>query len=131
MAGAAGVRGFRELERAFAAAGKQTNAILTTGLREVAEPVRRDATALAVEKIPHIGVAWSQMRIGVTRKSVYVAPKQRGLKTRGDDPRRRPNLAGLLMDRALQPALDRNEGQIDASLERLFDEVADRFNRGG
>jgi hypothetical protein len=68
------------------------------------------------------------MRTGITRKVVYVAPRQRGVKTRGADPRRRPNLAQLLLDRAMEPALDRHEHEIVEAFDRLLDKMADDFN---
>ena len=67
------------------------------------------------------------MRVGVTQKMVYVAPRQRSTKTPG---RRRPNLANLLMDRALQPGLERHEHQITQRFEQLLDRAADGFNHG-
>jgi hypothetical protein len=66
------------------------------------------------------------MRTGVTQKSVYVAPKKRGTR---DTRLRRPNFAGLLMDRAMQPALDRNASGIEAAFERFLDEVGRDWER--
>lgn len=67
------------------------------------------------------------MRVGVTRTLVYVAPKQRGARF---GPRKRPNLAGLLATRAMEPALDINRPLVERQLEGLLDTVADKFNRG-
>jgi hypothetical protein len=125
------VRGLRELSAAFAHTDREARLGLRRGLREVAEPVRRDAEQLAAQKISHIGVRWPRMRIGVTRNLVYVAPRQRGIKATGDRRLARPNLAGLLMDQAMQPALDRNSPEIEHRVDRLFDHLADDFNRGG
>jgi len=61
---------------------------------------------------------------------VYVAPRQRGTRGRGPAGRRRPNLGNLLMDRAMQPALERHEHEITARFENLLDHVADNFNHG-
>jgi hypothetical protein len=68
------------------------------------------------------------MRIGVTRTLVYVAPRQRGV--RGQGPKRRPNLADLMMSRAMEPALERHAGELEANVERMLDRVADQFNHG-
>lgn len=135
MAGAVGetvaVSGLRELSLAFAKAGRETNKELRTGMKEVAEPVRLAAERLTVSEIRNMGegAAWSKMRTGVTRTSVYVAPVKRGLKGSPTDPRRRPNLATLILDRAFEPALARNEAEIVRGIERLMDKVADNFNR--
>jgi hypothetical protein len=125
------VRGLRELQAAFAKADRETRLGLRGALREIAEPVRRDAETLATSSIPRIGPKWSKMRTGVTRKLVYVAPRQRGVKTRGADPRRRPNLATLLMDRAMEPALESHEPALELAVDHMLDEVANDFNRGG
>lgn len=123
------VRGYRELATAFAKADKQTKKGLPLVMRAVAEPVRSDAASLAGSRIRNIGDKWSQMRTGVTRKLVYVAPKQRGAKKASS--RGRPNLARLLSTRALEPALAHNAANIERAVERAFDELADDFNRGG
>lgn len=71
-------------------------------------------------------VPWWRMRVGVTTKLVYVAPVQRGVKVRGRDSRRRLQFANLLMDRAMEPALERNQeaavAAVDAALGHLANE---------
>lgn len=124
------VEGLRELQRAFKAADVTLQKDLRAGLRAAAEPVRASAEQLAVENITRIGIPWSRMRVGVTTRDVYVAPRKRGLKTRGDDPRRRPNLFDLILGRALEPALDRNVGQVEAGLERVLDTVGSAWEQG-
>jgi hypothetical protein len=120
------VQGLRELSRAFAVADKTLSRELRDKLREAAEPVRSDAEALAVARIPRIGVPWSRMRVGVTRSAVYVAPRQRG--ARGSR-RRRPNLADLLMERSMQPALDANVPRVKESVEDVLDTVGRVWER--
>lgn len=119
------VEGLRELNRAFARADQVLHRDLTGGLREAAEPVRADAESLALSSIPRIGLPWSRMRVGVTRRVVYVAPQRRGRK-RG---RRRPNLAGLLMGRAMSPALERNRGEVESRVGRVLDTVGREWER--
>lgn len=109
------------MQRAFKLAEGKLDKDLRTELRRVAEPVRADAERLAVAGIPRVGVPWSQMRVGVTQTSVYVAPKRRG--ARGNPLRKRPNFAGLLLGRAMVPALERNEPRIVGELEDLLDRV--------
>jgi len=123
------VRGLRELQAALARADKQTRLGVQGELRRVAEPVQRGAEALARSEIRNIGPRWSRMRVGITRSLVYVAPRPRGL--RGDEARKRRNLAPLLMDRAMQPALDRRHGEIEAEFGHMLDRVATDFNHGG
>ena len=126
------VKGLRDVNAAFAHTDREIRLGWRAGMRSVAEPVRRDAETLAGTEIRNMPASprWARMRVGVTRQMVYVAPRQRGVKTTGRRQFARPNLAGLLMDRAMQPALDRHEHDITASFERLLDQVADGFNHG-
>lgn len=117
------VRGLRELQRAFKVAAPVAQKELRKALRTVAEPVRHDAEELARANIPRIGVPWAQMRTGVTQRVVYVAPKQRGVKSRIDRRYRRPNFFDLLMGRALEPALERNVVLVEAGVQAALDTV--------
>jgi hypothetical protein len=132
MAGAV-VEGYQDLQRALKRADRDIRLGMRKELREVAGPVQATAERNAVDRIRNIGVEWPRMRIGITQKSVYVAPAQRGVGSRatpGQRTKKRPNLAPLLMDRAMQPALDQHQEQIMRDLERMLDRVADKFNRG-
>ncbi len=115
------VHGLRELNRTFKKMGREVQKLARDELKAVGEPVRQDAERLAAAEIRNIGDRWPMMRLGVTQKLVYVAPKAR---TRGGSPR--TNLAGLLLQRAMLPALERNEPQVVAGLERMLDKMADR-----
>ena len=125
------VRGLRQLSAAFAKSDREVRLGWRRGLRDLAEPVRRDAESLAGQEISRIGPAWRRMRTGVTRRAVYVAPRQRGIKATGDRRRARPNLADLLMDRAMEPALHAHEPEIETRVDQLLDRMANDFNRGG
>ena len=125
------VRGLSDLSRAFRVIGGEAKAEFRAEERAIAEPVRRDAEALAATKIRRIGPRWPRMRIGANQSVVYVAPRQRGVKTTGRAQLRRPNLADLLMDRAMEPALEHNIPRIEHDIEALLDRVTERFNQGG
>lgn len=115
------VRGLRELDRAFKLADKAEQKELREALRDAGEPVRADAEQLARTNIPRIGPVWSEMRTGVTSKVVYVAPKARA---RSGNPRRkRPNLAALLLGRSMEPALERNIGEVERRVGVALDTV--------
>lgn len=122
------VRGLRDLQRAFALADKRLAKDLRVRLAEAAEPVRYDASQLAGKRIrnllsPTAEVDWSAMRVGVTRSVVYVAPVERGRRSRANRRIRRPNLATLLMGRAMEPALQRNLGTVETAVGRALDTV--------
>jgi hypothetical protein len=121
------VEGFRELQRLFALADKETQKEMKTLERQVAEPVRGDAEAFAGTRIWRITPRWATMRVGITRILVYVAPKQRGVRSR-QHPRARPGFATLLMERAMQPAADRNQPLLEQRTGQLFNEISRRWN---
>lgn len=119
----AGVRvsGLRELQRACRASEREVRLGVRSRLREAAEPVRAAAEQLAVGNIRNIGAAWSRMRTGVTASAVYVAPAAR---RRGGSAR--PNLGGLLMREAMEPALEQRRGEVEHAVEKAIDDIADR-----
>jgi hypothetical protein len=125
------VKGQRELFRAFAKADREARLFVRHEFRNVAKPVAADVEQLAVNRIRNMPKSpkWARQRIGVSQKLVYVAPRQKG--THGRGRARRPNLADLLISRAMQPALERNRAGIRRNVERAFDRISDHFNQGG
>jgi hypothetical protein len=67
------------------------------------------------------------MRVGVTQSLVYVAPRQRGKKTTASQ--KRPNLKNLLLDRALEPALEQNIHGVTGEVEHMLNGVAGDWGR--
>lgn len=124
------MEGLGSLQRAFSVIDRDVASDLRGTLRRAAEPVKVDAEALAASRIRRIGTPWARMRVGVTRTSVYVAPAQRGRRSRGNQ-RRRPNFAGLLLNRALLPALHQNEAKVAAKVELMLADLAGKWGRGG
>lgn len=117
------VEGLAGLQRAFKAADVTVQRELRNDLRAAAEPVRASAEQLAVASIRRIGIPWSRMRIGVTNREVYLAPRQRGQKGR-DQRLRRPNLRELLLGRAMEPALEQNKSVVIQGVEATLATVA-------
>lgn len=97
--------------------------------KDVAEPIRAGAEARAFVQIPRIGRRWGLMRTGLTSTRVYVAPRERGKASRVNRALGRPNLAGLLMDRAMQPALDANEAQVAARFDDALERIEQIWER--
>jgi hypothetical protein len=117
-----------QLDRAFKRADTALHRELRQSLVRAAEPVRSTAEELAVSGIPRIGAQWSRMRVGVTARSVYVAPKTRG---RRGALRKRPNLALLLLGRSMLPALEQNEPRVFEEVERALRDVERIWGQGG
>jgi hypothetical protein len=112
------VTGLTELQAALKDISADAKKELRLTLKEAAEPVRSLAAAKAGAEIRNLGPRWGQMKVGATNKVVYVAPKSR---RRGGSPR--PNLAPLLMDRAMQPALDASAAGIYERVDLMLDVI--------
>lgn len=121
------VHGLRELVRANAQAEPGLKREFRRNYRAVAEPVRAtaEANALTIGNVP-ASPSWGAMRTGTTTKTLYVAPRQRGSR---EGSRKRPNLADLLMERAMAPALAAHEGRIAREFERFLDTMGRRWAR--
>lgn len=127
------IEGLRELERAF----KLYDAGLVKGLREAleagAEVVRPDAETLAAQTIKRSSVDWTRMRVGVLKRVGFVAPVERGrFSKRGRVSRERygrPKTKTLLLERALEPALERNVGRVEQEFEDALRDLAKRWSR--
>lgn len=132
MADAVRVTGLADLNRALRRTSKEVRVGIRKELRGVAEPVRSESEVLATARIRNIGpptreASWSRMRIGVLTDVVYVAPKQRG--SRGG-PRSRRKFAGLLMVRAMQPALEHHAADAEREVDEMLGRVCNRFSIG-
>lgn len=127
------VKGYRELVRADSKATAETKLGVRKSLRVVAEPVKRDAQTFARARIRNMvhSPDWANMRTGITTRVVYVAPKLRGARKRSQARARRPNLAPLLMDRAMQRALDANVHQVEHEFLRMLDTIGAHWGAGG
>jgi hypothetical protein len=125
--GAIEVSGLRDLSRTFQELSPALERAWRDELLKTAEPVKKRAEQLAGTEIRNIlsetaEVDWWRMRIGVDRAHgiVYVAPNERGIKQGAG---KRPNLAPLLMNRAMQPALDESAPEIYRRVESMLDRV--------
>ncbi len=123
MASTVIIHGLDQIQRDFAKAGPATSQALRVGLRESADPVAQIAQQLSLSQIRrmHRSPQWAETRIGVTRHAIFVVPKERGVKSRNPfDPRRRPNLVGLMMGRSFEPALAAGAGIVEARVDILL-----------
>jgi len=120
------VEGLAQVSRAFRHTERETRLGFRHLLRDVAEPIRRDAEVLAQTNITRIGPSWFRMRTGITQKLVYVVPRQKGVRGRG--PKRRPKFANLMMARAMDPALKTHEPGLERAMEQLMETLARDFN---
>jgi hypothetical protein len=121
------IEGMEELDRAFARAAKEAVRELRANYRRIAEPVRRDAQARAQMEITRIGPKWYRMRTGVTRRSVYIAPREHGVHS-PTDPKRRPKFADLMLEKAMLPAVESKADDVEREVEDLMNHLVDLFN---
>ena len=108
------VKGFRDLNRAFARAPKTLKKEWTAGQRRIAEPTRQLAAIKALTEIRRMprSPQWAEMRVGAPRPWCTSHPRN-GAAGQGRCRRSAVReLADLLMDRAMQPALEANAMQI-------------------
>jgi hypothetical protein len=62
---------------------------------------------------------WAEQRIGVTARTVYIVPRA---KRRGGSGR--PNLKGLLLGRAMEPALVAKTDEVEEAAVKMLDSLA-------
>lgn len=127
------VENLDKINRSLARSGPLVAKAQRMGLREAAQPVRLDAERLARSEISGMRRSrkqpppWSEQRIGQTVHEIYIAPRQRGVKSRTDRSRRRPNFAVLMLGKSYEPALERNQvlvrNTVDAWLGRIVREI--------
>lgn len=124
--GAIRIIGLKELSRDFKRMSKQLSDELTDELKEAAQVVADDAEELALTRIRNMprSPRWAGMRIGVSRAQgmVYVVPAARSRRKPG---RGRGNLADLLLDEAMDPAVEKNQQKVVGKLEDMLDRLAD------
>lgn len=128
------VEGLRELDRAF----KLYSGGMEKGLREAmtaaAEVVRPDAEGLATSALkPVRSVDWTRMRVGVARRSAYVAPVERGRFVKsgrlGRERYSRPKTKSRLLVFALEPALERNRARVAREFQDALVDLARIWGR--
>lgn len=121
------VEGLRELERAFKLYGRGMEKGLREALEAGAEVVRPDAQALAQLAIKPGLIPWSSMRVGVTRRTGYVAAATRG--TRKVSRRQKEAFKTRMLDRAMEPALLRNVGNVEREFGDALDDLGRMWER--
>lgn len=121
------VSGLEDVSRAFGRIDSKLKGSLRKTLISAAEPVKVRTDVLGPTRIRnlHTGDPWSINRIGVTQRTVYVAPTERG---RSRDPKKkRPNFKTLMLERAYEPALEEKSTEIRERLGGLLDDIADAW----
>ncbi len=122
-----------EIERSLVRSGPLVYKAMKAGMTEGAEPIRKEATDLAESEISGMRRAkrqpppWSIQRTGQTVHEVYIAPKERGVKSRTDRSRRRPNFVGVMFGKSYNPAFEHGKpgviAFVDSWLDRAIKEI--------
>ncbi len=119
------------------ALGPAVYAAAKAGMLEGAEPIRSDAERLAESEISGMRRAkkkpppWSLQRDGETIHEVYIAPRERGVKSKTDRSRRRPNFVTVMFDKSYDPAFEKGRPAVVQFVDNWLGRVADSFNTGG
>lgn len=123
MAEAIRVIGLKELSRDFKRMSKELSDELVGELKDAAQVVADDAEQLALTRIRNMprSPRWAGMRIGVSRAQglVYVVPAARSKRRI-----KRPNLAALLLDEAMDPAVEKNASKVVDRLDDMLGRIA-------
>lgn len=115
------VRGLKEFIRAANKAEKETRKTVHLKLREAGDVVRVEAR----QRFDRYSVkSASGFRIRSRVGGVFVEQSLR--KTTGQH----PEYGNLQMVRALEPALDAKQGEVERRLEQAMDELADILDKG-
>jgi len=118
------VEGLAQLRTAFRVAGVGMDKDLNDALKSSAEPVKVEAQGLARSRIKRGKLDWSAMRVGITRHTVYVAPARRRATGSG-----RRNLAPIIQNEALDPALDRNVDRVEQEVKDAVRDMGRLWSR--
>ena len=120
------VQGLQELVRAFELMPAEVVEEFTWELLEAAEPVKLAAQAKAPTALRNMAYTreWAAMRVGVSRRdtTVWVAPQLRG--RRQNSPASKAAFAKGIQERALDPALDENAGNVINRIDDMLDRIA-------
>ena len=120
------VTGLSQINRDLARSIPASARVLREGLKLAAEPTAEAAELLALGRIRRMprSPQWAVSRVGSTRHGVYIVPKERGVKSRNPyDPRRRPKLVALYLERSYDPAANIGARAAQAKVTQLLDEV--------
>lgn len=128
FSGTVDVQGLAEFQAAMRELEVGITKQLHEGLKHVSEPVAETSHDLADSNISGMKrrkeVDWSEFRIGQTPGMTYVAPQIH----RGRTKRKRPNLATLLVVKAMEPAAVEQHDRVELGLSLVLQEA---FTRAG
>lgn len=122
------------IERQLKALGPAVYTAAKLGMLEGAEPIRRDAENLARDEISGMKRAkkkpppWSLQRDGVSLHEVYIAPVERGVKSKTDPSRRRSNFVGVMFGKSYDPAFEKGKPGVVAFVDKWLTTVSGEFN---
>lgn len=120
------VSGLKDLSRALSRIDKGVaKTELVEPLKAAGEDVKRDAESFALGRIRNMPLSprWAGMRIGVSQAQgvVFMVPQARSRRGRGTS---RPNLSRLLLERAMDPAKEKNAANVERKVDELLGRLA-------
>lgn len=122
------VEGLASLLRVVDAQPKEVSRDIRKALRNVAEPVRRDATGLFVAEVDSNP---ARTRYGISvRKAGTITVEQRIGRT-SDVKKRRRSFAVRQKKHALTPAVERNVATVEREFRGVLANLERRWGRGG
>jgi hypothetical protein len=118
------VHGLKELTRSFKKISKDLDKQLTGELLDAVEPVKDLAQSKALTQISGMSGSpnWATMKttVGRAKGTVLMLPASRGRKYS------RANLADLLLQRAMDPAVAEKQDHVVNAIDDLIGDLADK-----
>lgn len=127
--------GMQQLNRSLKLQGNNMVRAMRTGLLEAVKPIDKDAEALSMAKIsgmkrgnPKNRPKWSVQKEGATQAEVYMVPREKGVKGRADERRRRgQQFVAIMLGKSYNPALEANRVQVFNTVQRFVGSVTREF----
>lgn len=126
------IEGLSELVAAFRVYDRRMAQDIRTAIEQAGEPIRQRASQLVLSEVSGMArsrLPWWTIRSGVERNTIgYIVPMQRGVKTRGRERFKRPNLAPLIAEQE-EAALNENIGRVEDEFVDALEEAARAWAR--
>lgn len=122
------VKGLADLLRVVDAEPKLVKRDVRRALREVAVPVRDEATARFLSDVV---ADPSRTKYGISVRKVGTITVEQRKRRSPVEALRRPNFTGMQRHRALEPALWNNEARVTAAFQSVLDDLERRWGRAG
>lgn len=114
------IRGLTELLNGLERADHALKLEVQNAIRDAGNIIRTDAEGRAATQIRNITEPWTHMRLGFAHNVAYIAPRERGTR---NPVYRRPKFGLLLLDEAMNPAVEANRDRVERAAMDAIDDL--------